>query len=122
MQKSHSNIVNLLLAPDEVSKNAIWKGVLLAEDLSNGSEKVPIRCVMDGDAMEPCSCSLCTDGGSSTSPRDSQPWNNFVYITKRPLDPSLGLDTKVCVRTPVQSPRGFQGGSFSRIWSTLRIL
>lgn len=82
------------------SKNAIWKGVLLSEDLSNGLEKVPIRCVIDGDAMEACSCSLCSDGGGSTSPRDGQPWNNFVYITKRHLDPSLGLDTKVCIRSP----------------------
>jgi hypothetical protein len=92
--KSHEvNAVDLLSS----SKNAIWKGVLLSEDLSNGLEKVPIRCVIDGDAMEACSCSLCSDGGGSTSPRDGQPWNNFVYITKRHLDPSLGLDTKVCV-------------------------
>lgn len=82
------------ICADEVSKNPIWKGVVLSEDLSKGLEKVPIRCVMDGDAMEPCPCAMCTDVGSSTSPRDSQPWNNFVYITNRHLDPSLGLDTK----------------------------
>lgn len=88
------------LDPLSSSKDSILKGVLLSEDLSNGLEKVPIRCVMDGDAVEPCSCSLCTEGGSLTSPRDSQPWNNFVYTTKRHLDPSLGLDTKVCVWSP----------------------
>lgn len=78
------------------SNNGVHKSVLLSEDLSNGLEKVPIRCVMDEDVMEPCTCSLCTESGSLTSPGGSQPWNNFVYITTRHLDPSLGLDTKVC--------------------------
>lgn len=82
------------------SNNAVYKSVLLSEDLSNGLENVPIRCVMDGDVMEPCTCSLCTGSGSLTPPGGSQPWNNFVYITKRHLDPSLGLDTKVCVWSP----------------------
>lgn len=88
------------------SKSVISKSVLLSEDISNGMEKVPIRCVMDGDAMEPCSCSLCSDGGDSTSPRDGQPWNNFVYINKRHLDPSLGLDTKVRICSPCEVPHG----------------
>ncbi|KAG0602145.1 hypothetical protein M758_11G162800 [Ceratodon purpureus] len=75
------------------SNNAVYKSVL-SEDLSNGLEKVPVRCVMDGDVIEPCTCSLCMESGSLTSPGGGQPWNDFVYITKRHLDPSLGLDTK----------------------------
>lgn len=76
------------------NKNSISNKMVLSEDLSNGLEKVPIRCVVDGSVIEPCTCSLCTEGGSLTSSGDSQPWNNFVYITQRHLDPSLGLDTK----------------------------
>jgi hypothetical protein len=50
------------------SNNAVYNSVLLSEDLSNGLEKVPIRCVMDGDVMEPCTCSLCNESGNLTSP------------------------------------------------------
>jgi len=78
------------------------KSLVLLEDLSNGQEQVPIVCVIDHDVMgEPCSpsCSLCTSENTNSRPSDVdgalRPWDSFVYGTKRLLDPSLGLDTKV---------------------------
>jgi hypothetical protein len=78
------------------------KSLVLLEDLSNGQEQVPIVCVVDQDVMgEPCSpsCSLCTSENTNSRPSDVdgalRPWDSFVYGTKRLLDPSLGLDTKV---------------------------
>lgn len=68
---------------------------MLSEDLSKGQERVPIACVMDEDAMEPCTCSSCSEPGGLGVQGDSQPWDDFVYVTERLLDPSLGVDTKV---------------------------
>ena len=78
------------------SKSNIVKRVVLSEDLSKGLERVPIACVID-HALEPCTCQLCVGAGSLGVQGDSQTWDNFVYITQRLLDPSLGLDTKVCL-------------------------
>lgn len=78
------------------SKSNLVKRIVLSDDLSKGLERVPIACVID-HALEPCTCQLCVGAGSLAVQGDSQPWDNFVYITQRLLDPSLGLDTKVCL-------------------------
>lgn len=66
---------------------------VLCEDLSFGKEMVPIPCVIDIDVMGACSCPLCVDNPMNHLEPVS-PWVNFTYVTKRLLDPSLGLDTE----------------------------
>eukprot|EP00250_Pteridium_aquilinum_P014879 c22256_g1_i1 orf=87-4457(-) len=66
---------------------------VLCEDLSFGKERIPIPCVVDRDAMGPCSCPMCIDNQSSHTDA-LMPWLHFSYVTKRTLDPSLGLDTE----------------------------
>ncbi len=84
--------------------NGAPKSLVLLEDLSNGQEQVPIVCVVDRDTIEPCTCSLCIENAKSGPPNMDalRPWDTFVYGTKRLLDPSLGLDTKVLNLNPSQ--------------------
>lgn len=92
VKKSVVDALNL----SSLTKGTMIKRLVLSEDLSKGLERVPIACVID-DALEPCTCQLCVGADSLADQGDSQSWDNFVYITQRLLDPSLGLDTKVCL-------------------------
>lgn len=71
------------------------KSIVMYEDLSNGQEPVPIPCVVDEDVLRPCSCASCRENGGTSSIDIAEPWKCFIYINKRLLDPSLGLDTEV---------------------------
>ncbi|KAJ0981802.1 hypothetical protein J5N97_010057 [Dioscorea zingiberensis] len=62
----------------------IQKIKVLCEDLSFGKEPVPVRCVIDGDLKKFHNEELGLD----------MPWQDFAYVTKRVVDPSLGLYTE----------------------------
>ncbi|KAI5076200.1 hypothetical protein GOP47_0008265 [Adiantum capillus-veneris] len=74
-------------------KERIHDKMVLCEDLSFGKERVPIPCVVDRDVLGPCNCPACVEN-QNNQPEALMPWLNFSYVTKRTLDPSLGLDTE----------------------------
>ncbi|KAH7446443.1 hypothetical protein KP509_01G055800 [Ceratopteris richardii] len=74
-------------------KGCLNDKLVLCEDISFGKERVPIPCVVDADALGPCSCPICF-GTTNNDPETLKPWLHFTYVVQRTLDPSLGLDTE----------------------------
>uniref|UniRef100_A0A1D1XSB7 Histone-lysine N-methyltransferase SUVR5 n=1 Tax=Anthurium amnicola TaxID=1678845 RepID=A0A1D1XSB7_9ARAE len=71
----------------------IQKTIVLCEDMSFGLESFPVACVVDEGTKVLFGINFNeTSGGQDQG--NSMPWLGFTYVTKRLLDPALGLDTK----------------------------
>ncbi|KAG6543516.1 hypothetical protein Mapa_015010 [Marchantia paleacea] len=64
------------------------KFIVTCEDLSGGQEPVPIVCVIDHDVL----VQIRAFTNKESSGKNVYQPSSFTYITKRRLDPSLGLD------------------------------
>ncbi|XP_077233209.1 histone-lysine N-methyltransferase SUVR5 isoform X2 [Tasmannia lanceolata] len=80
-------------------RKPMQKAIVLCKDVSFGRESVPVACVIDEDLKD--SLNFITDKESNgQNPCSSMPWEGFTYVTKRLLDPSLGLDTELGCACP----------------------
>ncbi|KAF8377466.1 hypothetical protein HHK36_030844 [Tetracentron sinense] len=82
-----------IIYSQHIEPKPMRKTKVLCEDISLGQESVPVACAVDEDLMGSLHI-LADEGSDLQNTRRSMPWEGFTYVTKRLLDPSLGLDTE----------------------------
>ncbi|KAJ6847897.1 histone-lysine N-methyltransferase SUVR5 [Iris pallida] len=82
---------HFILSPKDFNWNPVQKVTILCEDVSFGKEPVPVACVIDNDLKD--SLDIRFDE-ASYGQATTMPWQSFTYVTKRLIEPSLGLDSK----------------------------
>lgn len=69
--------------------------IVLCKDVSFGKEAIPVACVVDEDLKYLLTTDVSEDS-CTQRPWLSMPWLGYTYVTERLIDPSFGLDSKVC--------------------------